>query len=194
MRELVNLLIFLELNWVQQCKMKYSQAIKKSMETLAQDSKTLFVGYNLIHGSKAYGSLKDIPIEKIIEMPVAESLMSGLSTGLAIEGFKPVLIFERQDFMLNALDGLVNHLDKLNELSCGQYNPPVIVRAIVGSQNPINPGPQHIQDFTNSFKKMFKMPLYDPKNSKEVLNCYNLAKNTKSPMMIIERRDFYNLE
>lgn len=173
--------------------MKYGEAIKKSMEDLAQDPRTIFIGYNLIHGSKGYGSLENISSEKIIETPVAENLMAGLSTGLAIEGYKPILIFERHDFMLNALDGLVNHLDKLNELSHGQYSPPVIIRAIVGSVNQINPGPQHKQDFTDAFKTMFKMPIYDPKNPKEVLETYEIAKNTKAPIMIIERRDFYNI-
>ena len=82
--------------------MKYGEAVKKSMEMLAQDERTLFIGYNLVRGSKAYGSLSDIPSEKIIEMPVAENLMAGLSNGLSIGGFRPVLIFERHDFMLNA--------------------------------------------------------------------------------------------
>jgi pyruvate dehydrogenase E1 component beta subunit len=174
--------------------MNYGKAVKFSMEELAKDSKTLFIGYNLIHGSKAYGSLEDISSEKIIETPVAENLMSGLSLGLAIEGYKPVLIFERHDFMLNALDGLVNHLDKLNDLSDKQYYPKVIVRAIVGSKSPIYPGPQHIQDFTDAFRKIFKMPIYDPKNSHEVLEVYKIASKTKLPIMIIERRDLYNIE
>lgn len=173
--------------------MKYGEAVKKSMEQLAQDPKTIFIGYNLIHGSKAYGSLKDVSKEKIIETPVAENLMAGLATGMAIEGFKPILIFERHDFMLNALDSLVNHLDKINLLSEGQYHCPVIIRAIVGSKNPINPGPQHMQDFTGSFKKMFRMPIYDPKTSSEVLSNYEKMRNSQDPSIIIERRDFYNL-
>ena len=55
--------------------MKYGEAVKKSMENLAKDHSILFVGYNLIHGSRAYGSLKDISSEKIIETPVAEILI-----------------------------------------------------------------------------------------------------------------------
>jgi len=174
--------------------MKYGDAIKKSMDDLARDPRIVFIGYNLIHGSKAYGSLNDISSERIIETPVAENLMAGLSTGLAIEGFKPVLIFERHDFMLNALDGLINHLDKLNELSGGEYCPPVIIRAIVGSKDPINPGPQHMQDFTGSFEQMFKMPIYEPKDSRQVLDSYNIAKKTNKPIMVVERRDFYEIE
>jgi len=171
--------------------MRYGEAIKKCMEDLSKDPRVLFIGYNLIHGSKAYGSLKDISPRKIIETPVAENLMVGLSTGLAIEGFRPVLIFERHDFMLNGLDAMVNHLDKLEKLSNGQYSPSVIIRAIVGSKYPINPGPQHMQDFTRIYKKIFKMPVHVPENSKEVLNSYELAKEVHGPIMVVEKRDLY---
>lgn len=194
MLEQENWLIFQELNRVQQCKMKYGEAVKQSMEFLAQDERVLFIGYNLDRGSKAYGSLKDILKEKIIETPVAENLMAGLSMGLGIEDFRPVLIFERHDFMLNALDSIVNHLDKLKELSSGQYSSPVIIRAIIGSRTPINPGPQHNQDFTRVFRKMVCMPVYDPKTPKAILSTYKRALTSDHPTMIIERRDLYNLE
>lgn len=162
------------------------------MEEIAKDEKAIFIGYNLKYGSKGYGSLKDISESKILEAPVAENLMSGLATGMAIEGFKPVLIFERHDFMLNALDSLVNYLDKLPLLSNKQYDAPMIIRAVIGSMNPINPGPQHSQDFSDFFKTKFNFPVYDPKNSSELEGAYNYAKKFKTPCMIIERRDLYD--
>ncbi len=174
--------------------MKYKDIIKNSMEEIAKDEKAIFIGYNLKHGSKGYGSLKDIPKSKILESPVAENLMTGLATGMAIEGFKPVLIFERHDFMLNALDSLVNYLDKLPILSNQQYNAPMIIRAVIGSMNPINPGPQHSQDFSDFFKARFNFPVYDPKNTYELKHSYEYAKKFKEPCMIIERRDLYDKE
>lgn len=170
--------------------MNYGEAVKKSMEDLAKDARTLFIGYNLAHGSRAYGSLRDVSTKQIIETPIAENLMAGLSAGLSLVGFRPVLIFERHDFMLNALDGLINHIDKIGDLSNGQYTAPVIIRAIVGSRRPINPGPQHEQDFTEAFRKMLKMPVYDPKNSEEVLRTYVDVSTLDTPVMIIERRNF----
>ena len=95
--------------------MKYKEAIKKSMEMLAKDKNAVFIGYNVNYGSRMYGTLVDIPKSKCLETPVAENLMAGLSMGMAIEGYKPVLIFERHDFMLNSLDAIVNHLDKIEK-------------------------------------------------------------------------------
>ena len=169
--------------------MNYKEIIKKTMEEIALDEKARFVGYNLSRGSRAYGTLCDVPKSMIIEMPVAENLMGGIAIGLSLEGYKPVLVFERHDFMLNALDSLINHLDKLPLLSNRQYQCPMLIRAVIGSMTPINPGPQHMQDFSDFFKKTFHFPVYDPKNSKELEDAVNEAKKFEKPVMIIERRE-----
>lgn len=174
------------------CRMKYGEAVKKSMEELAKDPRTFFIGYNLIRGSKGYGSLKDIPKDKIIETPVAENLMAGLGIGMAITNLRPVVIYERHDFILNALDAIVNHLGKFNELSEGQYNPPVIIRAIVGSKTPIDPGPQHNQDFTSQLESMVNFSVYDPACAKEIISTYKKIQKQGTPAIVIERRDLYN--
>lgn len=164
------------------------------MEQLSKDENTVFIGYNILYGSRAYGTLKDIPEEKCIETPVAENLMAGLAIGMALTGYRPVLFFERHDFILNALDAIVNHLDKFESLSSGQFKLPVIIRATVGAQQPLYPGPQHIQDFTNIFRTFVKFPIIDLKTSAEVLSAYAKASTMNTPIMLIERRPLYDKE
>src|SRR3989338_4734923 len=108
--------------------MQYKDAIMKSMEMLAQDPRTIFIGYNVSYGSRGYGTFYNIPRERCIETPVAENLMTDLAIGTALAGLKPLLFFERHDFMLNALDALINHLDKVERISGGQFKAPVIIR------------------------------------------------------------------
>lgn len=174
--------------------MKYQDAIKQEMEKLARDNKVIFIGYNISHGSKAYGTLKDVANEKKLETPVAENLMAGLAIGLSIGGFKPVLFFERHDFMLIALDALLNHLDKAEKMSKGNYKTPLIIRAIVGATKPLYPGPQHLQDFTEVFKKIFHFPVFEVKTLEEIKNAYEQAGRFDEPVMIIERKDLYSEE
>jgi len=144
----------------------------------------IYIGYNLKKGHKANGWLKDYDKKNIIETPVAENLMTGLAIGMAMEGFKPVLYFERHDFMLNALDQLVNHLDK-------DFNYPVIVRAVIGSDKPLNPGKQHTQNYTEAFKTMFKnIKIFCPKDRKGIEKL--LDKVWHEPIIIIESRGMYN--
>jgi pyruvate dehydrogenase E1 component beta subunit len=161
------------------------------MELLAKDKRTIFIGYNLKYGSKGYGTLTDVPAEQILETLVAENLMAGLAIGMALQGLKPVLIFERQDFMLNASDAIINHLSKIKEISKGQYNPKVIIRAIIGAEKPFYPGVQHIQDLTDVFENHCNFPVVTLNSVSRILYCYENIKKYKSSVMFIEERGMY---
>lgn len=164
------------------------------MEGLAQNDKTIFLGYNILHGSQAYGTLTDVPKEMCLETPVAENLMAGLAIGLSLEGYRPVLFYERHDFILNALDAIVNHLDKIESMSQGQFTTPVIIRAVIGASEPLNPGPQHTQDFTAAFKQMLCFPVITLDTPAEVLAGYKEVQAMNSPVMLVEKRDLYATE
>ena len=172
--------------------MTYQQAVKVSMEKFAQLEKSIFVGYNLKYGSKSYGTLSNVLEEQIMEMPVAEQLMTGVATGLALQGFKPMLVFERQDFLLLASDQLINHLSKIKKMSKEEYNPKVVIRAIIGGTKPFHPGPQHIQDFTDIFEEHSEFKVFKPNKSEEVLEAYDYALSCEESVFVSEKRDFYN--
>lgn len=123
------------------------------MSLLAEDPRSIFLGQCLLYpGHILYGTLNHIPKERRIEFPVAEEMQMGASIGLALSGLLPVSVFPRMDFLLRAMDQLVNHLDKIEAMSCGQYRPKVIIRTMVGSIHPMDPGPQHSQDHTEALR------------------------------------------
>ena len=171
--------------------MKYKDALKLAMENLAKDEKVRFLGYNVKYGSRAYKTLEGIPQEQLIETPLAENLMADLTMGLSLTGFHPVVFFERHDFMLNALDAIVNHIGKLEELSYGEFKCPLIIRAAVGSTKPLYPGLQHMQDFTKVFKEIAGFDVLDIQTSSGILRAYEEAAKFNKPVMIIERKDLY---
>lgn len=174
--------------------MKCKDAVKNSMELLATNPMVRFIGYNLKYGSKSYGSLTNIDPNIIIETPVAEQLMSGLAIGMALEGFLPVMIFERHDFLLLATDQLINHLSKIKLMSQGEFTPRIIIRAIVGGTKPFHPGPQHIQDFTDIFKVHSTFHIFEPQNAKEIKEAYINALQLSESSFIVEKRDEYSNE
>ncbi len=192
MQEAGRWLTLVNLKLGQPFKMKYKDAVKQAMETLAQDPRTIFLGYNTRYANKAYGTLNDVPEEKIIETPLAENLMAGLGIGMSLEGFLPIVYFERHDFLLNAADAIVNHLDKIGPMSFGEFQTPAIIRAVVGHNVPINPGAQHLQDFTRAFREMVQMPIYEPLTSGEVSEVYSRLLNTTTPAMVVERLVLYD--
>jgi len=163
----------------------------EGMKMLA-DKGYLFIGQTVIYGgSPMFGSLKKVPMKQRIEFPVAENTQMGVSTGMALEGLKVCSIFPRINFLICAVDQLVNHLDKIEEMSKGEFKMPVIIRATIGSNSPLDPGVQHTQDFTEVFKKLINFKIFEPKNVREVFKAYKEAKKLDKPCMIIERRDLY---
>jgi pyruvate/2-oxoglutarate/acetoin dehydrogenase E1 component len=171
--------------------MNYCDAIRESMEMLAENKKRIFLGYNVARGSMAYGTLKNVSKDQLLETPCAENLMGGLAMGMSLRGFKPLLYFERHDFMFNGMDSLANYLDKFEEISDGQFKTPVIVRAVIGGTKPFWPGPQHVQDLSDVFQKLFKFPVHRLNTPKEIIERYQEASNFDGPTMLIEKRDWY---
>lgn len=176
--------------------MTYKEAITKKCEEYATNENARYIGYNTIYGSRMYGTLSSVATNKCIESPVAENLMAGLSIGLALEGMRPVLCFERHDFMLLAFDGIINHIDKLPWMSGEQFKLPIIVRAIVGGSYPINPGPMHTADYTSSLRIALKhTPVYVPRSITELDRAWAEGGLTPSgAVVVVEYKDEYDKE
>lgn len=176
--------------------MTYKESLAEAMVDLAKDPLRRWIGYGLLNGKGGNGTMKSIPNSQITEMPVAEGLMSGVAQGMAMGGLKPVLVFERFEFALNAADSLVNHLDKAKEISRGEFNPCVIIRCVVGNRTkPLFTGPTHVQNLTKAFRAMLKMPVYELMTPNDVLNAYTNAKHDQDngifSTMLVEFKDLY---
>lgn len=170
--------------------LKYLEAVKYSMERLAKDCNAIFIGYNVKHGS-AYGALKDIPESQRLETPLAENLMAGLAMGMSLEGLRPVLFFERHEFVLNAIDAIANTLDIVDCISDGQFSMPVIIKAVAGGIKPFYAGLTHTRNLTDIFRNTVTFPVYAPKTPEEVLKAYELAMIATTPVMIAEQKNLY---
>ena len=167
----------------------YKEAMNLAMKELG-DEGAIFIGYNVAKGD-AMGTLKEVPAEQKLETPVAENLMSGLAIGMSFEEFLPVLYFERHDFMMVAMDAIVNHVDKIERISHGEFKVPVIIRAVTADGGPFYSGITHSQDFTEVLKAAVTFPVYDPKNGKEILEAFRNARDSKRPAIIVERKSRY---
>jgi pyruvate/2-oxoglutarate/acetoin dehydrogenase E1 component len=133
----------------------YRDALIDAMDFLASVPNTLFLGQSVaVEGTAMRGTLTNVPEKKLLELPVEEDFQMGLSTGLALSGYLPISIYPRWNFLLLATNQIVNHLDKIQMMSGGEYSPKVIIRTGIGSIDPFNPGPQHVGDFTDAMKLM----------------------------------------
>lgn len=169
--------------------MNYKDELIKAMDSLAADRRTIFVGYGLLSG-RAAGTLKNIPEEQILEMPTAENLLVGTAIGLSLAGRRPVVYFERADFLLNAADAIVNHLDKIEAESRGEFAPKVILRVVVGNKRkPLFTGSTHTQDLSAAFKHMVRFPVMCLHDAAAIIPNYNRAAKVAISSMLFEYKD-----
>ena len=167
----------------------YKDAVGIAMNELAQEG-AIFIGYNVARGD-AMGTLKDVSPTQKIETPVAENLMTGLAIGMSFEGFLPVVYFERHDFILVAMDAIVNHVDKIERISHSEFKVPVIIRAVTADAGPFYSGITHSQDFTEMLRAAVSFPISDPQNGNEILQAFREAAASGRPAIIVERKSRY---
>lgn len=157
-------------------QINYKESLTKANEEIAADPNILYIGYGLQKG-RALGTIKDVPLNQIIEMPVAENLMVGFAVGLSLKGYKPIVFIERMDFIMNALDAIVNHLDKIQKKSSNEFSPAIIIRCIVGNKNkPLYTGITHTQDHSEALRLMVSFPVIQLKDPADIEPAYRLAK------------------
>ena len=173
--------------------MKYKSQLIKSMDWLSDQPDTIFMGQAVTFSGHAMsGTLSNIPKEKGIEMPVAEELQMGISTGLALEGFVPITCYPRFDFLILACNQLVNHLDKMKEMSKGEKNPRVIIRTSIGAKKPLDAGIQHTQNHTDAMKSMLtEIDVVTLEEPEQIFPAFQCAYNKEGSTLIIEYGEYY---
>ena len=176
--------------------MKYFDELKRSMEFLAQDPRVLFLGQAVsCPGTAMSNTLKGVAVNQLVELPVDEEMQMGMANGLALAGYIPVSIFPRWNFLLLAVNQIVNHLDKFEDMSNGAYRPKVIIRTGIGSERPLHPQYQHVGDFTEAFRILCKrievIRLDEPA---DIFPAYEKAflRDDGKSTLIVEYGDYYS--
>ena len=173
--------------------MKYKDELDRAMEWLSTKPNTVFTGQAIgFSGHAISNTMAKVSQDKRIELPVFEELQLGIATGMALEGWVPITCYPRFDFFILGLNQLVNHLDKIQDMSKGDMKPKVIIRVAIGSKVPFSAGPQHTQNHTEAIRKMLTevnvVELIEPEQIFEAFkNDYESDKST----LIIEHSEYY---
>lgn len=174
--------------------MKYFDELKASMDMLAKDPRVVFIGQAVEYaGTAMSNTLKDVPKEKLIEMPVFEDTQMGITLGLALTGYIPVSIFPRWNFLICATNQLVNHVDKIKRMS--DYKPRMIIRTSIGSERPLHPQHQHVGDYTEAYRMMCpNIDIVRLEEPRQIFNAYCSAylRTDGKATLLVEYGDYYN--
>lgn len=171
--------------WQKSPVLIYKDELSEAMKDLAFDERVMFIGQGVEYpGTFMSTTLEGVPDGKKLEFPVAEETQLGVSIGLSLVGFIPITIYPRFNFLLCAMNQLVNHLDKMQ--------PHVIVRVGVGSTKPLDPGSQHKGDMTEGFRLLMpNTPIIKLDSVESIIPEYRKALNRNGPTILVEIADLY---
>ena len=176
--------------------MKYFDELKRTMEWLATQPKTLFVGQTVAGpGTFMFSTLKDVSPEKTLEMPINESFQMQFTIGLALTGLIPISVYPRQNFLLIAASDMVNMLDKIPAISSNELLPRVLIRVAVGPDSPVHPGHQHVGNYAEAFRRMFtSIDVVELNEPAEIFPAYKhaLERTDNKSTLLIEHGNYYN--
>mgnify|MGYP001231385650 CR=1 FL=1 len=173
--------------------MNYKDEVQKGMDLLAAEPNSIFIGQAVEYkGTALTHQVKDYPKSKLLEMPVAEELQAGFALGLALEGYLPISLYPRMNFIILAMNQIINHLDKWEAMSVGHSKPKVIMKAVVGSQFPLDPGHQHRANYTEAFRSMAtNINVIELLYPEQIFPAYSHALRSEKSTLIVEHGDLY---
>jgi pyruvate dehydrogenase E1 component beta subunit len=121
----------------QQRFLQYREALNEGlMQGMERDPNVFVMGCGVDDEGGIFGTtkaaFKKFGKERVMDVPLAENAIAGIGVGAAIMGKRPVIVHARNDFLLLAMDQIVNHAAKWNIMSGGRLHCPMVVRAIVG--------------------------------------------------------------
>jgi pyruvate dehydrogenase E1 component beta subunit len=161
---------------------------------LAEDNSILLLGEDIGAYGGAFqvssGLQKKFGESRVVDAPISESGLMGLSIGLALGGFKPILEVMFMDFAAQIVDQLLNQAVKLEGMYNGQLKVPLIIRTPAGGYREY--GPTHSQSLEGLFASIPELEIIYPYSAQDYYSqLLWYGRNLKSPVLFIENKELY---
>ena len=175
----------------------YGVAIREAFSYLLKNYPEVFViGQGLWSPWYVGNSMTDLDkefgVERIIDTPVSESACTGAAIGAALAGMKPIMVHPRMDFMLYAMDAIVNEAAKWSSMMAGQAHAGVTIRSIINRGG--EQGAQHSQALHSWFTHIPGLRVVMPYSVSDARDLLIASVLSGDPVIYIDDRWLYSNE
>lgn len=176
-------------------QISYAQAIREAhAQLLSTDPRVFLIGQGLWSPWYAGASLKDIDKEfgrsRILDSPVSENAVTGAAVGAALAGMRPIVFHPRMDFMLLAVDPIVNQAANWSYMFSGKVAVPVVIRATINRGG--EQGAQHSQALHAMFMHIPGLKVVMPAHPRDAKGLLIAASADLNPVLYIDERWLYD--
>lgn len=127
--------------------------------------------------------------ERVIDTPLAEIGIVGMSIGMAISGLRPIPEIQFQDFIYTAMDQIINQMAKIRYRSGGEYTCPVVLRAPYGGG--VKGGLYHSQSGETYFAHTAGLIVVTPSTPTDAIGLLYSAIDGNDPVIFLEPKRLY---
>jgi pyruvate dehydrogenase E1 component beta subunit len=177
-------------------RVAYSDAIRHGFEyAMERDPKCFAIGQGLWSPWYVGNSMRDLDKrfgkDRVIDTPVSELATTGAAVGAALNGYHPIVVHPRMDFMILAADQIVNQAAKWRHMLGGKVSPAVAIRAIVNRGG--EQGAQHSQALHSWYAHIPGLRVLMPATAADARDMLIAAAQSPDPVMYIDDRWCYEL-
>jgi len=137
------------------------------------------------------GLLEEFGAERVIDTPLAESVIVGMAIGMAAQGLKPIVELQFMGFIYPAVDQIINHASRLRNRTRGRITCPMVIRAPFGGG--IH-APEHHSESTEAlFAHMPGVRVVIPSSPARAYGLLLAAIRDPDPVVFLEPKRVYRL-
>ena len=174
--------------------MTYREALRLALsEELERDERVFVMGeeVGLFDGSYKVtaGLLDAFGPDRIRDTPISEEGFVGAGVGAAMLGERPVVEIMTINFLLVAMDQVVNHAAKVGAMFGGEVRCPLVIRTPNGAGNQLTA--QHSQSFDGWFAGTPGLKVVAPASPADAKGLLKAAIRDDDPVLVIENLPIY---
>lgn len=178
-------------------KLEYSLAINEALHQMMElDSSVFLIGQGVKSpwyvGNTARGLLERFGEERVIDTPISENAITGAAVGAAIAGMRAVVVHPRMDFMMYALDPIINEAANWYYMNGGNASVPAVIWGIVNRGG--EQAAQHSQSIHAMFSHVPGLKVVMPATPYDAKGLMVAAIKDDNPVIYIDDRYLYNIE
>jgi len=178
-------------------RLSYSLAINEALhQMMAHDPSVFLIGQGVKSpwyvGNTAAGLLKKFGSGRVIDTPVSENAITGTAVGAALVGMRPVVVHPRVDFMMYAMDPIINEAANWHYMFGGKSSVPVVIWGIINRGG--EQAAQHSQSLHALFAHVPGLKVVMPSTPYDAKGLMIAAIEDDNPVVYMDDRWLYNLE
>jgi len=173
------------------------QAIYSAMdEEMDRDEKVFLMGEEVARYFGAYKVSKDLfekhSEDRVIDTPITEAGFTGLGVGAALYGLRPIIEFMTFNFSMQAIDHVINSAAKIQYMSAGDVNCPIVFRGLNGSSAGV--AAQHSQCFAAWYSHCPGLKVVAPYSAEDTRGLLKASIRDNNPVVFLEHELMYGKE